>query len=185
VDANPHEGASGDILAESPGLAAVLKQLPAGVVLAEIPSGRIILANHELERVLGHGLLESPDVSEYDQWGAIHDDGSPYAPREHPLARVVEAGEVIEDEEVRYRRPDGDVRVLSVNAAPIVDASGRARAAVVTFTDITERKRVERDVSFLAQAGRLLASSLDVRQTLQTTVDLAAGALTELTMLYL
>jgi PAS domain S-box-containing protein len=183
--AHPRKGGSSEIVSESAGLAAVLKQLPAGVVLAEIPGGRILLTNHELERVLGHGLLESPNVSQYGRWGAIHDDGTPYAPREHPLARVVERGEVIEHEEVRYRRPDGDVRVLSVNASPIFDEAGQARAAVATFIDVTERKRAESAQSFLAQAGRLLASSLDVRQTLQTTVDLAAGALTELAMIYL
>jgi PAS domain S-box-containing protein len=184
VEAHPHERGPSDVL-ERAGLAAVLRQLPAGVVLAEIPGGRILLANHELERVLGHGILESPNVSQYGRWGAVHDDGTSYGPHEHPLARVVERGEVIEHEEVRYRRPDGDVRVLSVNAAPIFGADGQARAAVATFIDVTERKRAESSQSFLAQAGRLLASSLDVRQTLQTTVDLAAGALTELAMIYL
>jgi PAS domain S-box-containing protein len=166
-------------------LAAVVKQLPAGIVLAEIPGGRILQANDELERILGHGLLESPDVSEYGQWGAIHADGTPYAPEDHPLARAVSEGEVIENEEVLYRRPDGEVRVLSVSAAPIQDAKGRARAAVATFIDSSDRKRAEEAQALLAEAGRVLVSSLDVRETLQSTVKLGADTLADLAMVYL
>ena len=51
----------------------------------------------------------------------------------------------------------------------IRDPSGQRVLGVGTVTrDITERKRVEEEQRFLAEAGAVLASSLDYEQTLST-----------------
>ena len=121
---------------------ALLDQLPMGLVVAEAPSGRMIVFNGEAERILGHPLIPAEDASGYTRYGAIHADGALFEPHEHPLARAL-AGETCEAETVRYRRGDGSIVRLSVNAAPIRDSRDQIVAAVTTFVDETERRAVE------------------------------------------
>ncbi|CAA9294503.1 MAG: hypothetical protein AVDCRST_MAG77-5047 [uncultured Chloroflexi bacterium] len=130
---------------------AVLEQMPAGVAIAEAPSGRLVLHNAEAVRLLRHPMLPAAEVSGYGAYGALHPDGTPYLPGEHPMARAVR-GEVVRDHEMRYRRGDGTDTYLSVSASPIQDAQGRITAAVTAFHDVGERKRAEAERAALLGA---------------------------------
>lgn len=71
-------------------------------------------------------------------------------------------------------RATGEERWLIVRSSPISDPeTGRALYAVNVFENITEVKRVERAESFMAEASRVLASSMDYTQTLQRVARLA------------
>lgn len=126
-------------------LRAVLEQMPSGVVLAEAPSGRLLFHNEEATSILGHALHAAEDVNAYTRYGAIHEDGRPYAPEEHPIARAIR-GEVVRRHEMPYRRGDGRVTRLMVNASPVRDAEGNIIAAVGTFHDVAESHRMEDDL---------------------------------------
>jgi PAS domain S-box-containing protein len=165
-------------------LEVVVDQMPGGVVVAEAPSGRIVLGNARMERILGHPVLEAPDVRGYRRYGAEHADGRPYAPQDHPLARAL-AGERVEAAEVRYRRPDGDLRILSANAAPVLGADGRVYAAIVAFFDVTDRWRAESHLQLLAEASLAVAASLDPAETTRSVVDLAIPQLADVGVVYL
>jgi PAS domain S-box-containing protein len=56
--------------------------------------------------------------------------------------------------EIRYTRPDGDVRVLRVEGRPVVDPDGAIRRLAGTTQDVTERRLIERQ---LAQAQKMEA----------------------------
>jgi signal transduction histidine kinase/CheY-like chemotaxis protein len=56
--------------------------------------------------------------------------------------------------EIRYTRPDGDVRALRVEARPVVDPDGVIRRLAGTTQDVTERRLIERQ---LAQAQKMEA----------------------------
>jgi hypothetical protein len=56
--------------------------------------------NAEAVRLLGHPLLESPSYIAYDQYGALHPDGRPYAPAEYPMARALLSSEPIPFEDM-------------------------------------------------------------------------------------
>lgn len=120
----------------------ILEQLPIGLAIAESPSGRLIYANSEAERLLGHPLRTSNDVSSYRQYGALHPDGRPFAPEEYPLVRTVLNGEQIREEQMLYRRGDGTITTLDVDAST-VQIDGEVVAAVSTFRDIERQKRAE------------------------------------------
>jgi signal transduction histidine kinase/ActR/RegA family two-component response regulator len=62
---------------------------------------------------------------------------------------------------------------IRASAAPIRDSAGRIVAAIATFTDVTERKRNEESLRFLAEASDVLASSLDSEGTLSAVAQLA------------
>jgi PAS domain S-box-containing protein len=68
----------------------------------------------------------------------------------------------------------GEERWLIVRSTPISDPdSGRVLYAVNVFENITEVKRVELTESFMAEASRVLASSMDYGETLKRVAELA------------
>ncbi|HXC45565.1 MAG TPA: SpoIIE family protein phosphatase [Solirubrobacteraceae bacterium] len=71
-------------------------------------------------------------------------------------------------------RATGEERWIIVRSSPIADPeSGRVLYAVNVFENITEVKRVQLAESFMAEASRVLASSLDYGETLQQIARLA------------
>jgi len=65
------------------------------------------------------------------------------------------------DEEIWVKRGDGTKACLSINAAPVFDATGAISAAVMAFTDVTERKEIAEERATLAR--RLVNAQEDER----------------------
>ncbi|MGY2896352.1 ATP-binding protein [Deinococcus sp. UYEF24] len=124
-------------------LEAVLDQLPVAVWIAELPSGRLIAGNQAISQILRHPFLPSEDIGAYKEYQGVHPDGRPYTGEEWPLARTVTHGESIMGEEIEMVRGDDTHGVVSFNSALITDAEGVPLYAVVTGSDITERRRAE------------------------------------------
>jgi diguanylate cyclase (GGDEF)-like protein/PAS domain S-box-containing protein len=144
------------------GMEVLLDQAPIGLVVAEAPTGRIVMLNAEAKRILGHDLIPAEAPDHYTSYGAIHTDGRVYRPEEHPLARAL-LGEVVRDETVRYRRGDGAVARLSASASPVRAPSGRILGAVTTFIDVTDRYWAE--VRLRSRLERLVVErTLEVSQ---------------------
>jgi PAS domain S-box-containing protein len=123
----------------------ILRQIPAGVAIAEVPSGKILMANHQLWQVLGTTVTNTPNNDRYGTlYQGFHADGSPYPPEELPLARSVLFGETIAEEEILIRRNDGSEVSISVSSAPVCDSRGRRIACVALVRDITEKKNAEK-----------------------------------------
>ena len=143
-------------------LVAVLDQMPAGVVMAEGSTGRILFANHE-SVAIWHGTPPAPQsIEEYGNFKGFHPEtGRPYEAGDWPLARALRTGKVVEAEEIEIERHDDTRATLLVRAAPIAEASGSITAGVATFFDITSRKRTERAQRFLAEASVTLTEMLD------------------------
>ncbi len=125
-------------------LEAILRQMPSGVVIAEAPSGKLILGNEQVERIWRHPFRSAASIEAYpDQYQIFHPDGRPYQLEERPLARSIRTGEVITAEEIGFRRGDGTSGTMWLSSAPIRDREGRIVAGVAVFNDITEQKRIE------------------------------------------
>jgi hypothetical protein len=74
-------------------------------------------------------------------------------------------------------RHDDGRRWSRVKASPVSGAGDRARLSVSIVEDITEIKQAEEAQRFLAESSRVLASSLDLEDTLPRVERLAAGLL--------
>ncbi len=148
----------------------VLRQMPCGVMIAEAPSGTLLLANKHVEEILRQPFPQATNIIKEHR--ALQLNKQPFKPEEWPLARSLTTGEVVTDEEIEYVRGDGTPVFLSVSSAPILDREGRIIAAVVTFFDLTHRKGTEevlRSTEKLAATGRLAASfGHEINNPLQT-----------------
>jgi signal transduction histidine kinase/PAS domain-containing protein len=154
--------------AERSVLESVVKQMPAGVLVADVPSGRVILSNARAEGLWGRTLPPANQVSDYAMWGGLDRAGRPLAPEDWPLARAVLRGETVRGEEIALERRDGTRITIGMSAAPILDSQGRRLAAVATVEDVTASRAQEARQAFIEEATRALTSSLEVQATLST-----------------
>ncbi len=121
-------------------------------------------------------------MSAYGAYQVLHADGRAYAPEEQPLARALR-GERIEAEEVLYRRGDGRVVWLRASAEPIRERDGQVIGAVLAFHDIERDKRAGHAQQLVAEASRILATSLDYQTTLDSVARLAVPDLADACLL--
>src|SRR5262245_7764536 len=84
-------------------LKAIVEHIPAGVILAEAPGGRIVMANPQVERILGRPMVLSPDIESYQEWLAYEVNERPIEGRESVLAKTLQ-GEVVTGKEILYQR---------------------------------------------------------------------------------
>lgn len=137
---------------ERAGLEAVVRQMPTGAIMVEAGSEEIILANERARRLVEQNLGDSmpSDLSGLGRFSMFHPDGRPCGLEELPLARSIQAGEEVRDEEYFYTLADGHTTWLRLESFPIYDEAEDLIAAVLIAHDITERKRYEIEQQRLA-----------------------------------
>ncbi len=157
--------------AERSVLDSVVKQMPAGVLLADVPSGRIISSNSEVSAIWRKTLRHAERVTDYAMWGGLDVDGQPLDPRQWPLARSVEEGEAVQGEEIEIERGDGTRGIVRMSSAPVVDSRGRQLAAVATIYDVTPEREQELRKAYLERATQELNASLELDSTLRSVIE--------------
>jgi PAS domain S-box-containing protein len=91
-----------------------------------------------------------------------HLGGQPLKPEDWPLARSMNEGVIVNDEEIEIHLPNGKLGVISMSSTPVRDAQGKTVVAVATFIDITERRRdAERLRESEQRLHLLIESALD------------------------
>lgn len=96
----------------------------------------------------------------------------------HPHLRQVLAGQRITFENtIPY--PDGITRTVLTTYVPDVADDGQVLGFYALVTDITERKHAEERLRFLAEASRILASSLDYPVTLENVAHTAVPGIAD------
>jgi PAS domain S-box-containing protein len=156
-------------------LNAILRQVPAAVSIIEPPDGRLTLRSDKSEDVLGHLPILTGDAVCWQQYGAIHADGSAFAHTDYPIMRALTHGEIVEGEPIRYRKPDGTLIDLEVYAAPIRDQDGTMFAAFGIALDISVRAAAERKLRSMLDERELLLREADHR--IKNSLQLVVGML--------
>jgi PAS domain S-box-containing protein len=154
--------AADEVRSERLRLEQTLQQLPMGVMLIDADSGEVVLVNDQVEAILGRSMTEAPEPyrESSDRWRTL--EGSPLTVEQRPLARVLRTGEVVDEEDLLYERPNGAIITARLSAGPICDDDGRPFAVVIVIQDVTE------DVS----TARLLAGQRDVLTLIATGAPL-------------
>jgi two-component system CheB/CheR fusion protein len=165
IDITARKQAAQAIEAERTRLQAVLEQMPAAVLLVEAPSGTLQLANRLAATLFNQPfplpLIGYDWTTVYSAFRGSHAGGQSYEPPEWPLARALATGETVLDEELEFTRSDGIHATVSMSAAPILDATGEAVAAVATFWDITDRKVTDHNLHEALQAAQQLRTTAE------------------------
>jgi PAS domain S-box-containing protein len=155
----------------------------ADAVTAQAPDGQLVYVNDAAVRLLGFAtpdeLMSASPVTILERFDARDEDGVP-VPLERLPGRRALAGDWPEPLTVRFRPPDaGAERWARVLAKPVFDEHGAVRLAINVIEDITDIKRDEQGHRFLSEASRVLAGSMDYRDTLRAVVRLAVPAVAD------
>lgn len=173
----------GDHAFTAPELLAILDAVADGIT-AHDTSGQLIYANPAAALAAGFESAELMAGQPTDQivnTFELRDEGGAPVPVEDLPGRRALSG-VVEDERLlRFRVPaTGEERWVTVKARPVLDAAGGVRFAINIWHDVTDTirhqqalERASQRGDFLAEAGRLLAASLNVETTLRTIAQLA------------
>jgi len=133
-------------------LRTVVENLTEGLVAADL-RGRVFQWNRTALEMHGFASLEEaqrrlPEFAEIFELSTL--DGTPLPLEQWPLARVLR-GDDLREVEVRVRRIGAAwERILSYGGSLVRDEQGQPRLAVLTITDITERKQADEAKSQLA-----------------------------------
>jgi PAS domain S-box-containing protein len=160
-----------DLESQRARLEALLQQLPEGLLMAEAPSGAIVMANDRVEEILGIPRSELHHIAGGEAYQGFDTEGRKLRPQDWPLARAVK-GETVGYTELELVRADGTHIWVSKRAGPILDREGNVVAGVATITDISEVRRARENRVLLANAGELLGSSLDFEETIRRVAEL-------------
>lgn len=136
-------------------LEAVLRQMPAGVLIAEAPSGKVILSNDQMDQIWRYSPQLSDRAKLTLEYKGFHPSGQAYQLEEWPLLRSIRSGETVTDEEIDFERGDNSRGTMLVSSSPVRDADREIIAAVATFYDVTERKTAERERAQLYARERM------------------------------
>ena len=137
--------------------------LPIGVVLHGADTA-ILVSNAMAESILGLTADQMRGKTAMDpRWHFLQEDGSamPYA--EYPVNRVLASGNGFQN--LIIGRPDSDRTDFvwaMCNAYPVYGEDSKITQVVVTFNDITKRKRAEKEIKIKSEELEALNQELKV-----------------------
>lgn len=123
------------LAAQQAQLNTIIETVPLGILVADLPSGKITGANSFVEQMLGRSLLSTSDVSSIgDLLTCDEEQGAPLEQRPSFAERLQRSDEDINCE-VQYQRPDGIKAWARLMARPVREERGRVNGAVIALLD--------------------------------------------------
>ncbi|MGI4788195.1 MAG: PAS domain-containing protein [Janthinobacterium lividum] len=126
--------------------------------------GRFTFVNHAAARMLGFAQAQLIGRSGHVLIHHTHSDGTHYPENECPIYHALRSGESAHVEDDVFWRTDGTSFPVAYSAAPILE-DGTVRGGVVTFSDISERKALDKERERLAERERNIAAQLQAALT--------------------
>ncbi len=125
-------------------LLSVLDALPAAVIIADAPDGRISFQNRATGALLG---MEAPDADALREFwrktGVRRTTGEIVAPSDWPGMRAL-SGDAVYGEELVIQLPTGRTLSILISAAPMRDGDGVVTGAAIGFQDVSHMHEVAR-----------------------------------------
>ena len=113
-------------------------------------NGSILFCNEGAERILGLSADQMRGRTSMDaRWRAVRADGTDFPGDQHPAMVALRECAPQSNVVMGIHKPDGAMTWVNINAVPLLcEAHGgcqapKANGVVVTFSDITERRRAE------------------------------------------
>jgi len=160
---------------------AIIAGMADGVMLVD-SEGRTVFINPAGQKLLGTAQLDVPIFKQGDVYRLRNEDALQIDPDELPASQALSTGRAVHDVTMIIDRDSGRV-AISMSATPLHE-DGRISGAIVTFRDITERKRLEEETQrqaenaqILADAGAFFASNIDPVWITQAVAERVAEVL--------
>jgi PAS domain S-box-containing protein len=160
-----------------------------GVIVTDTV-GRVTFLNGVAEALTGWPLHEAAGRPLGEVFSVL--DEASRRPAENPVERVLRTGAVVglANHSV-LRARDGGERPIDDSAAPVRNDKGVLAGVVLVFRDVTAKRRAEAEqkrtvgaLKFLAEAGKVLGTSLDYHTTLDRVAKLAVPEFADWCVVY-
>ncbi|MFH0821887.1 MAG: PAS domain S-box protein, partial [Pseudomonadota bacterium] len=124
----------------------LIEKVQTAIVLHD-GEGRVLNANPLARRLLGLSADQLLGKSLIDpEWHFLGEDGSAAPVAEYPVSLVLSTRRPLRGHVMGISRPErDDISWVMVNAEPEYDESGKTALVIVSFVDVTERKRAEQE----------------------------------------
>ncbi len=182
-DVTERKRAEQALMRSSSFLQTVIDEAPFGIEICEgnKDDWEFTIINKEAQRILGttselhQGIGSKKGVIKKQEcltWKFLYLNGSELKIEQTPLYHALEEGKTVTNEElIIYRKDNSQVTVL-INASPILDDTGEIIGGLVTFADISERKKAEED---LLDSRERLAKAEEIGHLGSWEIDLVTG----------
>jgi PAS domain S-box-containing protein len=126
--------------------AAVLRQVPVGIIIGQDPSGEVVTTNEAGQAI--YEVAPGENLSAFAPPGQrprhrYYQEGRELRGDELPMRQALVQDRVVHDVEIEMWSASGRRRWLLVNAAPVHDGEGRIIGSVGVTWDITEQRRAQ------------------------------------------
>ena len=155
-----------ELKAANASLDAIIDNIPLMLFIKESTSLRFRRFNRAAEALLGRPKETLIGKSDYDLWPPEQAGFFVAKDRE-----TLNSGTIVDIPEEPIQTEQG-VRLLHTKKVPILDGAGNPMYLLGISEDITERRRIEKEQQFLAEASVVLSASLDYEQTLASLARL-------------
>jgi PAS domain S-box-containing protein len=156
--------ASGEIDTEKAGplYHALLTSLSSGVVVHAADSS-IRMANPAAEKILGLPMEQMRGKRALESnWRFLKEDGTDLEQDHYPVNRVLSTQKALLNEIIGiFRAKTNDIAWVLVNALPVFEESGQIDRVIISFVDITKRKKAETAIHESEQRLRAVFDSVD------------------------
>jgi PAS domain S-box-containing protein len=125
----------------------LIRDLHTGVFLQDA-NGYILMSNKVMYELFN---IEEKDIVNQQIWNqytdVVHEDGRPFELEERPGYRAIQTKQLVADTVMGVWNPSIEERVwLTVSSDPILDENGEIRHVVTSFSNITERKKLQEEL---------------------------------------
>jgi len=156
-----------DLKTANASLDAIIENIPIMLFIKDSQSLRFLRFNRAGEDLLGWPRETFLGKSDYDFWPESQAEFFVEKDRE-----TLKSGKIVDIPEEPIQTRHSGVRILHTKKVPIRDAAGNPIYLLGISEDITERRRIEKEQQFLADASIALSASLEYEQTLDTLARL-------------
>ena len=156
-----------ELKAANASLDAIIDNIPLMLFIKDSTSLRFVRFNRAAEDLLGRPKETLIGKSDYDLWPPEQAGFFVAKDRE-----TLNSGTIVDIPEEPIQTPHEGVRLLHTKKVPILDGAGNPMYLLGISEDITERRRIEKEQQFLAEASVVLSASLDYEQTLASLARL-------------
>ena len=155
-DITERKNAEEEVKRQNELFASLLKLLPVGVFMVDAKDGKPLVVNEMGKTLLGSGILPDADEHNLSEVYKAYKRATMvrYPTNEMPIILGMKGISAHIDDMV-VERSDGTKTLLEVFGTPVKDAEGKPWASLVTFMDITERKKAESELIHLSYHDHL------------------------------